>query len=195
MDACYQEALQKFCELLEEARQTSLHEPTAMTLATVGRNGRLSARIVLLRGWDERGFVFYTNRNSDKGQQLADVPRAALCFHWDPLQVQVRVEGLVEEVAAQEADDYWRGRPRESQIGAWASQQSATLPNRQTLERRVAEFEERFAGGDVPRPEFWTGFRVVPLRIEFWYNRPARLHERVLYERLADGWHARGLYP
>jgi len=195
MDACFQEALSRFRGLLKRARETELLEPMAMTLATVGRDGRVSARVVLLRGFDEQGFVFYTNRDSDKGRQLQDVPRAALCFHWDPLLEQVRVEGGVAEVSPVEADAYWRTRPRDSQIGAWASRQSETLADRETLERRVAEFESQFAGQAVPRPEFWSGFRVIPERMEFWSNRPARLHERLLYERLAGGWQQRRLYP
>ena len=191
----YQQALRRFEELLDRARETDLHEPAAMTLATLGGDGRLSARVVLLRGFDARGFVFYTNLHSDKARQLQQTQRASLCFHWDALREQVRIEGTAEQIADEEADEYWRTRPRDSQIGAWASRQSETLDDRQLLESRVARFEQEFAGQDVPRPEFWSGFRVVPARIEFWKAQPARLHERIVYEQTADGWTRRLLYP
>lgn len=166
-----------------------------MTLATVGADGRLSARVVLLRGFDQRGFVFYTNLNSDKSQQLRETGRASLCFHWDALREQVRIEGMAEQVADDEADEYWSGRPRESQVAAWASRQSAELDDRATLAKRVTEFEQQFQGRDVPRPEFWSGFRIVPQRIEFWTGLPARLHDRIVFERTDDGWTKRLLYP
>jgi pyridoxamine 5'-phosphate oxidase len=166
-----------------------------MTLATVGEDGKVSARIVLLRGVDERGFVFYTNLNSEKAGQLAANSEVAICLHWDPLKEQVRVEGTAEAVPDDEADQYWQSRPRESQIGAWASRQSETLPSRDVLLQQVAEVEARFEGQDVPRPSFWSGFRVVPTRIEFWKGMPARLHERVVYELREEGWAKRLLYP
>jgi len=195
MDTTYQEALDRFGELLARAETTSLNEPAAMTLATVGEDGRLAARVVLLRGFDHRGFVFYTNLHSDKAKHLCHNGRASLCFYWDPSREQVRVEGTAELVADEEADRYWETRPRESQIGAWASRQSETLDDRATLEHRVAEFEQRFAGCAVPRPDFWSGFRIVPRRIEFWKGLPARLHDRHVYEQTESGWSKRLLYP
>jgi len=149
----------------------------------------------LLRGVDERGFVFYTNLTSEKGRQLEENKAAALCFHWDPLKEQVRIEGTVEPVSGKEADEYWKTRPRESQIGAWASRQSETLESREVLVNRVAEVEAKFEGQEMPRPDFWSGFRVVPNRIEFWKGMPSRLHERIVYELGEDGWTKRMLYP
>jgi pyridoxamine 5'-phosphate oxidase len=181
--------------LLQRARQTDLREPTAITLATVGADGRVSARVVLLRGFDEHGFVFFTNLTSDKALQLNANAQVALCMYWDALAEQVRIEGIAEPVSDEEADTYWKSRARESQIGAWSSRQSETLDARETLERRVAKFEVEFRGKDVPRPEFWAGYRVKTRRIEFWTSRPARLHERLVYE-LNDGrWSQRMLYP
>ncbi len=166
-----------------------------MTLASVGADGRVSARIVLLRGYDERGFVFYTNLNSNKVFQIDSHDQVALCFYWDALAEQVRIAGFAELVSDEEADAYWSTRPRDSQIGAWASRQSETLDSRETLVRRVAEFEAEFRGRDVPRPEFWSGYRVKPRRVEFWTGRPARLHERLVYELNAGVWSQRMLYP
>lgn len=170
-------------------------DPTAVVLATVGLDGRPSARFVLLRGVDARGFVFYTNLDSRKARELQAHPHAALCMHWAPLARQVRVEGPVEPVAPEEADSYFASRPRESQIGAWASRQSAHLDSREELERRVREFEQRFENQDVPRPPFWSGFRIAPARIEFWTSKPGRLHERVVYTRAGDAWETEMLYP
>ena len=195
MDEGFQKPLERFRELLARARETDLKEPAAMTLATVGEDGRVSARVVLLREFDERGFVFYTNLNSDKAQQLRQTGRASLCFYWDPLREQVRVEGSAEQVSDQQADAYWSGRSRESQIAACASRQSDTLDDRATLEQRVSELEKEFEGREVPRPEFWSGFRVMPHRIEFWKGLPARLHDRVVYELTDAGWTKRLLYP
>ena len=168
-----------------------------MTLATVGKGGRPSARTVLLKGLDERGFVFYTNFESRKGRQLAGNPQAALLFHWKMIRegVQVKVEGTVEPVTAAEADAYFSVRPRPSQIGAWASLQSQTLPSREEFERRIAEMEARFEGVEVPRPPHWSGFRVVPELVEFWYGARYRLHERQRYERVDGQWQRRMLYP
>lgn len=187
-----------FAALLDEARRVDrarLAEPTAMTLATVDDAGRPSARIVLLKDVDARGFVFYTNYESRKGRELLAHPWAALCFHWQPMERQVRVEGPVERVTDAEADAYFASRARLSRIGAWASRQSATLESDAELRQRVREVEARFAGGDVPRPPHWSGFRVVPQRIEFWHGRPYRLHERLLYERDDTGWRVRRLFP
>lgn len=187
-----------FAALLDEARHVDrarLAEPTAMTLATVDDAGRPSARIVLLKDLDARGFVFYTNYESRKGRELLAHPWAALCFHWQPMERQVRVEGRVERVTDAEADAYFASRARMSRIGAWASRQSATLESDAELQQRVRDVEARFVGGDVPRPPNWSGFRVVPQRIEFWHGRPYRLHERLLYERDDTGWRVRRLFP
>jgi pyridoxamine 5'-phosphate oxidase len=197
MDALYKQALETFNALLEQARQSQDPEPTAMTVATVGRDGRPAARTVLLKAVDERGFVFFTNFNSRKGRQLAANPQAALLFHWKFLMegVQVKIEGTVEPVSAVEADDYFRVRPRGSQIGAWASLQSEPLASRELFEQRVAEVEKRYEGMDVPRPPHWSGFRIVPERIEFWYGAQFRLHERQCYQRVGGVWSLGMLYP
>jgi pyridoxamine 5'-phosphate oxidase len=190
--------IQHFQTLLAAAQavdRTLLPEPTAMTLATVGSDGQPSARLVLLKSVDERGFVFYTNLRSRKGRDLATNSRAALTFHWQPLEVQVRIEGRAEQVADTEADDYFATRPRGSQIGAWASDQSDELASASDLDARFAEMERRFAGRTVPRPSHWSGYRVRPERIEFWRNRPSRLHERRLFQKTGSGWRETLLYP
>jgi pyridoxamine 5'-phosphate oxidase len=196
--APFAEPFRRFGELLEQARQTDLHEPTAMALATATAEGRPSVRMVLLKAFDEHGFVFYTNLESRKAGDLAANAQAALCFHWQPLEVQVRIEGRVQPVTAEEADEYFASRARGSRIGAWASRQSTQLDSYETLVNRVEEYEERFAGGDIPRPEFWSGFRVIPDRIELWFGRPSRLHERELYLRVEGdppSWTRELLYP
>jgi pyridoxamine 5'-phosphate oxidase len=186
----------RFGELLERARQTDLPEPTAMALATADAEGRPAVRMVLLKGFDRAGFVFFTNLESRKALDLAANPRAALCFHWQPLEMQVRVEGTVTAVSAEEADAYFASRPRGSQIGAWASQQSRPLAAREELEEKILETEARYAGLAVPRPPFWSGFRVAPDRIEFWSGRPSRLHDREVYHAEAGGgWRVERLYP
>lgn len=197
MDALYQNALDTFADLLAQAKQSQDPEPTAMTVATVGADGRPAARTVLLKGVDARGFVFYTNFNSRKAQQLTLNPQAALLFYWRFLKegVQVKIEGTVEPVTAAEADAYFASRPRGSQVGAWASLQSQTLVSRELFDQRVAEVESKYAGVDVPRPPHWSGFRVVPERIEFWYGAQFRLHERQSYERINGVWTQRMLYP
>lgn len=197
MDPRYRNALDVFSALLEEAKAGIDPEPTAMTLATADAEGRPAARTVLLKGFDADGFVFYTNFNSRKGQQLAGNPQAALLFHWKHIRdgVQVKIEGTVEPVSAAEADAYFASRPRGSQIGAWASLQSQPLASRELFERRITEFEARFDGLDVPRPPHWSGFRVVPERIEFWYGARFRLHERECYMRDGDNWSVTALYP
>jgi pyridoxamine 5'-phosphate oxidase len=196
-NALYQEAIATFAALLDEARASGDTEPTAMTLATADANGRVSARIVLLKGVDIDGFRFFTNYESLKGAQLAAHPQVALCFHWKLLreQIQVRVEGAVSQVPAAESDAYFASRARGSQIGAWASLQSQALPDRDTFERRVAEFEKRFEGGNVTRPPHWGGYLVKPDRIEFWYGAKYRLHERVTYVRESGSWSKGLLYP
>ncbi|MGD8429267.1 MAG: pyridoxamine 5'-phosphate oxidase [Ectothiorhodospiraceae bacterium] len=175
------EAIQRFNEVFDRARKAEVNEPSAMTLATASADGRPSARIVLLKGVDASGFVFYTNTLSRKGRQLAENPRAALCFYWQPLWEQVLVEGTVKPVSDAEADAYWRTRPRLSQIGAWASRQSEPLPNRTELEERVNSLELEYEGVDVPRPPHWSGYRLAPDMIEFWCGRSGRLHDRDRY--------------
>ena len=188
----------RFRALLDEARaidSTRLPEPTAFALGTVGPDGQPAVRILLLKGVDEQGFVFYTNHESRKGSELLAHPQAAMCFHWQPLERQVRVEGVARPVASEEADAYFASRPRGSQIGAWASAQSRPIVRPGDLEQRVAETEARFANGIVPRPGHWSGFRLVPQRMEFWHNMPSRLHERHVYERAGNGWRTGVLYP
>lgn len=190
--------IQHFRTLLAAAQaidRALLPEPTAMTLATVGADGQPSARLVLLKSVDERGFVFYTNVRSRKGRELAANPRAALTFHWQPLEVQVRIEGVAELVDDAEADEYFATRPRGSQIGAWASDQSEELARAADLDARFAEIERRFGGREVPRPPHWSGYRVTPERVEFWRSRPSRLHERRLFERDGAEWRESLLYP
>lgn len=184
-----------FEEWLAEARLSEPNDPTAMAVATADEAGRPSVRMVLLKGHDARGFVFYTNLDSRKGGELAANPRAALLFHWKSLRRQVRVEGAVEPVSDAEADAYFATRARESQLGAWASDQSRPLDRRETFEARYQEMVGRFEGGDVPRPPRWSGWRVMPERIEFWSDRAFRLHERRLFTRDGDGWREGLLYP
>lgn len=183
-----------FRELFTRATQTCV-EPDAMVLSTVDADGRPSGRYVLLKAVDHRGFVFYTNLGSRKARALDANPHAALCFYWAPIEKQVRIEGIVERVSDAEADTYFATRPREYQLGAWASNQSDVLESRAALDARVIEAHKRFEGAEVTRPPFWSGFRVVPRSIEFWTRDPARLHVRDHYERTADGWTRTLLFP
>ena len=192
------EILHTFQSLFDEAAAAGEPDRTAMTVATTGEGGLPSARIVLLKAFDADGFVFYSHLDGRKGRELQANPQAALLFHWPRVRngVQVRVEGAVALVTDAEADAYFASRPRVSQLGAWASHQSETLDARETFEARLARFEAEFEGRDVPRPPRWTGFRVVPRAVEFWYAATFRLHERWLHERAADGtWSKRMLYP
>ncbi len=185
----------RIVEWLEHARRHEPADAEAMSVATVGADGRPTLRMVLLRGIDARGLVFYTNLTSRKGLDLEANPCVALCLHWKSTDRQVRVEGRATLVDDDEADAYFGSRPRDSQIGAWASKQSRALEGRFKLEQRVAKYAAAFAIGPVPRPDFWSGYRVVPERIEFWEKRPFRLHERNLYVRDGEGWTRSRLYP
>lgn len=184
-----------FGEWLAEAGATEPNDPNAMALATVDETGLPDVRMVLLKGFDRRGFVFYTNLDSRKGQELGAQPKAALCLHWKTLRRQVRVRGPVERVSDAEADEYYASRPRGSRIGAWASRQSQPLDSRATLERRVDELHAEFPDDDIPRPSFWTGTRIVPSEIEFWQDGEFRLHDRFRFTRAGDGWSVARLYP
>jgi len=186
-----------FAAWLEQASGTEPRDPTAMTLATVDPDGLPNARMVLLKGADARGFVFYTNKDSQKGRELDATPKAALVFHWKSLNKQVRVRGPVEHVSDEEADAYFATRAKQAQIGAWASQQSRPLESRLAFEKAVALYAAKYAIGSVPRPPYWSGYRIVPLSIEFWQDRPFRLHDRIVFkrERPDAPWSKTRLYP
>ncbi len=182
---------------LKEAEKSELNDPNAVALATVDPEGMPNVRMVLLKGFDERGFVFYTNFESRKGCELLATPKAAMCFHWKSLRRQVRLRGPVEIVSKEEADEYFSSRPRGSRIGAWASKQSRPLESRFALEKAVAEYTTRYAIGEIPRPEYWSGFRIRPTSIEFWHDRPFRLHDRIEFHRPTPegGWLKVRMYP
>ncbi|MFT5323112.1 MAG: pyridoxamine 5'-phosphate oxidase [Planctomycetaceae bacterium] len=194
-DPLYLEAINAFREKHARTAELGVREPSAMSLATVDANGQPSIRTVLLRGIDERGFVFFTNSQSRKGEQMTGNPQVALTFYWDAWAEQVHVEGRVEVIPDSESDEYWKTRARLSQIGAWGSDQSRPLSGRDEFMASVAEIEKRFEGQDVPRPPHWFGYRVVPHRIELWSGRQGRLHERFVYEADGETWTKQMLYP
>ncbi len=187
--------IRQFHRWFEEATLSEIPEPNAMVLATASPDARPSARIVLLRGYDERGFVFFTNYESRKGRELDANPHAALAFHWHDLERQVRVEGPVVRISVEESDAYFQSRPAGSRLGAWASRQSEVIADRQILEARIRALELQYADGRIPRPEHWGGYRVVPTVIEFWQGRPSRLHDRLRYTRSEGGWLIERLAP
>ena len=189
------DAMQQFGRWFEDAQRAELPEPNALTLATVSAAGQPSARVVLMKAYDERGIVFYTNYQSRKGRDLAESPLAAVCFFWEGLERQVRLEGRVEKATREETESYWRSRPVSSQIGAWVSQQSAVITSRDELEKTNDELKQTFAGKDVPVPEHWGGYRVIAATVEFWQGRRSRLHDRLLYARSDGGWRIQRLAP
>jgi len=195
-EVLFTEPFQKFTEFFNKACSVKeITEPTAMCLSTVDENNLPSSRMLLLKKFDEKGFCFFTNLTSRKGQALTQNKNVALCFYWGVLGLQIRIEGVVEEVSAQEADDYFASRRRESRIGAWASKQSLEMENWEEFEERINEMTNKFDGQEVPRPPFWSGFRVVPNRIEFWEEGDFRIHKRHLYVRSGKGWQLKKLYP
>ncbi len=187
--------LSVFAAWFEEAEAKEVNDPNGVALATVGEDGMPSCRMVLMKGYDEQGFVFYTNYESRKGRQLLAHPKAALLFHWKSLRRQVRIEGPVAQVSDEEADEYFASRARQSQIGAWASDQSRPLEGRFELEKRVARFAAKYVVGKVPRPPHWSGFRLSPSLIEFWQDGAFRLHDRLVYQRDGEAWRTERLFP
>ena len=190
-----QNPIKLFKDWLADANQSELNDPNAMNLATVSKVGVPSSRMVLLKDVTHKGFTFYTNLTSKKARDIRENPNVALCFHWKSLKRQVRIEGIAESVDTEEANAYFATRNRNSRVGAWASKQSQILLKRSDLEKRVIEFKVKFEDSDVPRPVFWSGFRVVPEVIEFWKDQPFRLHDRSVYRRSGNGWTMDSLYP
>lgn len=191
----YENPITLFGVYFSRAKEDVTHDPTALSLATATPDGVPSVRMVLLKAIDERGLVFFTNYDSRKGHELAHNPHAAMCFYWPKQEVQVRVEGTIERLSDEDSDAYFRSRPRLSQVGAWASQQSAPLRARELLLKRVSETEARFEGIEIPRPANWGGILLVPRKMEFWQGHPGRLHDRLVYERQGEGWTTSRLYP
>ncbi len=187
--------IELFGDWFRAAQGAGIYLPESMTLATATPDGRPSARMVLLKGFDQQGFRFFTNYESRKARELDANPRATLVSHWAVLQRQVRIEGTVARLTTEESEAYFKTRPRGAQVGAWASRQSAELADRKLLDDRVEEYQEKFKGGDVPLPPFWGGYRLTPERIEFWQGRANRLHDRLLFERRGEGWQSMRLYP
>lgn len=190
-----EEPIAQFEQWFAEAREAQLHEPNALTLSTMGLDGYPSSRTVLLKFFDAQGFVFYTNYGSDKAKEIEALPKAAILFPWLQLERQVRIEGDVEKVSAAESLKYFASRPRESQIGAWVSDQSSVIDSRALLLNKMAELKAKFQGGDVPLPSFWGGYRVIPQRIEFWQGGKGRVHDRFRYTRESDSWTIERLAP
>jgi pyridoxamine 5'-phosphate oxidase len=190
-----QDAIDQFKRWLEDALKSDILEPTAMMVATADKHGRPSARMLLLKGVDERGFIFFSNYQSRKAQELLENPQAALVFYWDSLERQVRVEGKVKKVSKEESESYFHSRPHGSQLGAWASQQSTVIKNRDVVEEKIKELSEMYSEGAVPLPEFWGGYVLEPRVIEFWQGRPNRLHDRLRYTRFEQGWKIERLSP
>jgi pyridoxamine 5'-phosphate oxidase len=184
-----------FATWLKDAEASEINDPNAVALATVDADGLPNVRMVLLKGFDVRGFVFYTNFESQKGQEILGQKKAAMCFHWKSLRRQIRLRGEVEVVSDEEADEYYQSRPLGSRIGAWASKQSRPLEGRFALEKAVAEYTAKYALGNVPRPPHWSGFRIIPQSIEFWHDRKFRLHDRIEFRRDGEGWSKVRMYP
>ena len=187
--------IELFKEWFEEAKKSEINDPNAMNLATISSDGKISSRIVLLKSYDDKGFVFYTNSNSKKGKSIQNNRSVALNFHWKTLQRQIRIEGEVSQISNRDADEYYNSRPLGSRIGAWASLQSEELDDRSTLTKRVEEFERKYSNNEVPRPTHWNGYLVTPRLIEFWQDMPFRLHDRLEFRRVKDSWVSRKLYP
>ena len=187
--------IELFQEGFEEAKKRDINDPNAMNLDTISSDGKPSSRIVLLKSYDDKGFVFYTNSNSKKGRAIKNNDSVALNFHWKTLQRQIRIEGNVSQISNAEADEYYNSRPLGSKIGAWASLQSEELDDRLTLTKRVEKFEKKFSDNDVPRPSYWNGYLVTPVLIEFWQDMPFRLHDRLEFRMENDDWITRKLYP
>ena len=188
-------AIKQFSKWWDEAVKSDIDEVNAMVLATATKDGKPSARIVLLKGYDEKGFVFYTNYDSQKGLELADNPNASIVFFWKELQRQVRIDGIIEKVSAEESDTYFNSRPEGSRIGAWASPQSKVVATRSELENSYETYHQKFAGKNIPRPTHWGGYRIKPIEIEFWQGRPNRLHDRILYTLIESTWKIERLAP
>lgn len=194
-DTQHDDPFDLFARWFEEAKEKEINDPNAMAVASVDAKGRPSIRMVLLKGFDASGFVFYTNFESRKGTEILGNPQVALLFHWKSLRRQVRIEGAAEKVSDAEADAYFHSRPRQSQIGAWASQQSRTLESRFALEKAVAKYAAKYPVGTIPRPPYWSGFRIRPDYFEFWEDRPFRLHDRLVFKQAGNGWATEKLYP